>query len=453
MFFHTIDPERPIGVERTRPRGPLDAVGLTASVNSDLAFSERAAGFLRAYLADTGLREYSIFYVTELDMEDLDEHLPAMCASAGAPVPTWAAAPAVTEGGAGLRAVSIDSKDKPKICSAGFLRLSHADVVLARWHWVDVEHGGVNINWLCAAPTAEHIVRLRAQVRRHRHLYGQSTWQIIRGAHGGERVPRETVDDDALLMAPRLRERFFTEISGFFGEKVAALYKSLGVPYRRGVLLHGPPGNGKTSLIRHLAAKVPTIPGMILRPHARFDSDDLTTVLKRWADDAPAILVIEDLDWLLERVNVSCFLNLLDGVETATTGGLLLIATTNHPEKLDSAVNNRPGRFDVVMEIPPPDESLRLEYLRRHLPGVGDDVIAEAAAGGEGLAFAHLQEIVRLAGLIAVNAGRSVRIDEDVRKAFRTVRESFDDAVRRFPGAASGAFGLAELHRKRAVKR
>ena len=73
----------------------------------------------------------------------------------------------------------------------------------------------------------------------------------------------------------------------------------------------------------------------------------------------PAVLVIEDLDWLLEHTNVSTFLNLIDGVESdggRAAGGLLLIATTNHPDKLDPAVNNRPGRFDVVVEIPPPDE-------------------------------------------------------------------------------------------------
>jgi SpoVK/Ycf46/Vps4 family AAA+-type ATPase len=67
-------------------------------------------------------------------------------------------------------------------------------------------------------------------------------------------------------------------------------------------------------------------------------------VIRRWTRQAPAILIIEDLNWLLEQVNVSTFLNLLDGIDSRAGNGLLIIATTNHPNELDPAINNRPGR-------------------------------------------------------------------------------------------------------------
>jgi SpoVK/Ycf46/Vps4 family AAA+-type ATPase len=212
------------------------------------------------------------------------------------------------------------------------------------------------------------------------------------------------------------------------------------------VLLHGPPGNGKTSLIRWIGQRLPQIPGLILRPAAAFDTDDLTAVIRRWTHNAPGVLVIEDLDWLLKQVDVSAFLNLIDGVESHATGGLLLLATTNHPEKLDPAVNNRPGRFDVVIEIPSPDEWMRLEYLRKHLPGIADETIRASAKESDGLAFAHLEEIVRLSGLRAIAAGRTSRADEDVLSTVRAVREAYDEAIRGFPPAKPELpFGLGPL--------
>jgi SpoVK/Ycf46/Vps4 family AAA+-type ATPase len=111
-------------------------------------------------------------------------------------------------------------------------------------------------------------------------------------------------------------------------------------------------------------------------------------VIARWRDEAPALLVIEDLDWLLAKVSVSSFLNLIDGVDCEATGALLLIATSNHPDKLDPAVNHRPGRFDVVIEVPPPDEGQRFEFLRRGLPEMSEPLRRVIARRGRGV-FLH----------------------------------------------------------------
>ena len=63
--------------------------------------------------------------------------------------------------------------------------------------------------------------------------------------------------------------------------------------------------------------------------------------------------------------------------------GLLRIATTNHPDELDPAINNRPGRFDVVIEIPNPSPALRRTFLDRNLPDVDEAVFSGVAAIGE----------------------------------------------------------------------
>jgi SpoVK/Ycf46/Vps4 family AAA+-type ATPase len=209
---------------------------------------------------------------------------------------------------------------------------------------------------------------------------------------------------------------------------------SLKLPMRRGLLLYGPPGNGKTSIIRYIGTLLPKVGAMLLRPNATFDADDLAAVISELKDAAPAILVVEDLDWLLTKVNVSTFLNLLDGVETAGSAGLLLVATTNHP-----------GRFDAIIEIPLPDLGLRREYFAHHLLSWSAATLDDLAKETEYLSFAHLGEIIRLSGLLAIGAGRSDRTEDDVRSALKTVCDRARQGHRGFVPEPEVPFGLKGL--------
>lgn len=207
--------------------------------------------------------------------------------------------------------------------------------------------------------------------------------------------------------------------------------------------------DGKTSMIRAAGAALPKISAMILRQSEGFDTDELENVLDRWRRQAPAMLVIEDLNWLLERTKVSAFLNLLDGIDSKLTGGLLLIATTNYPEKLDPAVNNRPGRFDVVIEVPCPDRALRLEFLALKLPGMDEAAVRRVVEMTDGMSFAHLQEVLRFSGLLAIADHRSERSPDDLVRAAKTVRQGHEDAGRGFCPLPETPFGLAGLRERR----
>jgi SpoVK/Ycf46/Vps4 family AAA+-type ATPase len=189
---------------------------------------------------------------------------------------------------------------------------------------------------------------------------------------------------------------------------------------------------------------------MILRPGPTFDGDDLEGVIARWCAQAPAILVIEDLNWLLKKVDLSLFLNLIDGIERSAKAGSLLIATTNHPQELDPAINNRPGRFDVVIEVPCPDHTSRLEFLDRRLPDVAETIRCKLASLSDGFSFAHLHELLRLSGLRAIHHRRDRRSDADLLDAVNTLRATIDDAARGFPAKPELPFGL---HHVRAARR
>jgi chaperone BCS1 len=132
-------------------------------------------------------------------------------------------------------------------------------------------------------------------------------------------------------------------------------YGQRGVPWRRGYLFHGPPGTGKSSLIRALASElgrdIATVP---LSSRALSDED-----LRDGMTNAPrgAMLVLEDIDASFVGRNAgesaggvtfSGLLNAIDGV--AAQEGRILVMTTNHPDKLDPALI-RPGRADMHVEL------------------------------------------------------------------------------------------------------
>jgi mitochondrial chaperone BCS1 len=139
-------------------------------------------------------------------------------------------------------------------------------------------------------------------------------------------------------------------------------YADMGIPYRRGYLLYGPPGCGKTSFAQVLASELNLDISMLNLTHSNMNDNKLAEYLR----DAPfnSIIVLEDVDAIfVERnltkrhssddssssmVSFSGLLNAIDGV--ASQEGRIFFMTTNHVEKLDPALI-RPGRCDVRLEV------------------------------------------------------------------------------------------------------
>jgi len=426
---------------------------LVGALPAGLVFSERACGMLRAFLSERGLADWKIFSGYHLDISDIDYHFDAV----GDADAAWVSADALSRDGEPMMTLE-SSSTALWLASGGFLHLKNRQVIVARWSWIAEHDGSKRELLLVAAPSARQFGDLRERMRKHRRTWSANVWQFVSGYANcdGPRVARAPVDAASLFMPEALRDRVRTDVVSFFSESVAALYRSLDVPYRRGVLLHGPPGNGKTSLIRLLGAELPGVPFMVLRANANFDADDFTEIVRRWKNLAPAVLVIEDLNWLLKIVNISTFLNLLDGIDDTPNyaaqksggagEGLMLIATTNDPGALDPAINNRPGRFDVVIEIASPSDELRTQFLQVKLPGLGPEIVRRVGSLSRGFSFAHLQELLRLSGLFALAAGRSSRSSEDVIKAAEDIRRTQEQAHRGFPSATPDLpFGLQHL--------
>lgn len=152
----------------------------------------------------------------------------------------------------------------------------------------------------------------------------------------------------SLVLADNLLDELLADLREFLGS--SAWYAARGVPHRRGYLLHGPPGNGKTSLVAAVAAEVGLSVAVLSLNNKLLTDDGLRDLVD--ALPAGSVLLVEDIDCAFgpkreaaeaTGVTLSGLLNALDGVSSRE--GRVLFLTTNHPERLDPALV-RPGRVD-----------------------------------------------------------------------------------------------------------
>ena len=185
-----------------------------------------------------------------------------------------------------------------------------------------------------------------------------------------------------------------------------------GFPWRRGVLLVGPPGTGKTLVSRAVAAQLKTLPFLYVRDlqGTEYGKNPISAIFDRARKLAPCILSFEDIDSFINDANRGVFLNELDGFVANT--GILVLASSNHPERIDEALLKRPSRFDRVFHLGLPAEPERREYAirllsrgtlaSRILPELDKEQLAQQVAkDSEGFTPAYLKEVF-LAGALAL---------------------------------------------------
>lgn len=190
-------------------------------------------------------------------------------------------------------------------------------------------------------------------------------------------------------------------------------YMKSKIPWKRGVLLFGQPGNGKTSIIRTIISEYDFKPVTFV-PGA--NADALRETFAYAEEHSPSLLYIEDLDSLVENgLDISTFLNLLDGI--SAKNGLLVMATANNIKKLQTNITRRPSRFDRKFEIPLPNQEMSYIYLKRWFGNIIDNKkcreLAKAASENE-LSYAYLKDLYVSSVFEALSHNRKVPNNKDI---------------------------------------
>lgn len=234
-----------------------------------------------------------------------------------------------------------------------------------------------------------------------------ATWDYARGAGnylrgesfsvGGEFLPPTDETWGSLFLSPS-NERSLRIAARTVNEQGAAADC-------RGILMMGPPGNGKTLSCRVMRNEcAATFVWLSSRDFAYLGSfGGLTAAFDLARELAPAILCIEDADSWLDRYTVDLLKTEMDGV--GRHKGVVTAVTTNHPEALPEALIDRPGRFHDVLLYAAPDAEARVRMLAAWSPGLSEAERATVVEATDGMSGAYVREVTGYADTLARQEG------------------------------------------------
>jgi ATP-dependent 26S proteasome regulatory subunit len=236
------------------------------------------------------------------------------------------------------------------------------------------------------------------------------------------RLPQ--IERDKIILPEGLLQRIERQTLGFARHSETLL--RMGRHLKRGLLLHGAPGTGKTLTAMYLAAQM-TGRTVLLLTGRGLGLIERSCTMARLLQ--PAIVILEDVDLVAEertRSTATCtallfeLLNQMDGL--AEDADILFLLTTNRPDILEPALASRPGRIDQAIEVPLPDEGCRRRLFELYGRGLElrlarqDEFIART----KGASAAFIRELMRKAALFAADesAGAVVQ-DRHIEEALR----------------------------------
>lgn len=256
-----------------------------------------------------------------------------------------------------------------------------------RYHWILADNQEIAENFYAA------VCKWNAEIRDEVLVFEDGCWSKNPDLFESIKI----ANFDNLILEGTLKQDIQDDLLNFFACRDT--YESYGIPWKRGILFIGSPGNGKTHTIKALINKL-QLPCLYVKSlKSEYDNphDNIKQVFQRARQSAPCLLILEDIDSLVDGDNRSFFLNEIDGFAENT--GIVILATTNHPELIDSAILERPSRFDRKYYFELPAISERIAYINLwnnklkpelRLSDPGAIQIAEIT---EGFSFAYLKEL------------------------------------------------------------
>lgn len=203
-------------------------------------------------------------------------------------------------------------------------------------------------------------------------------------------VLQDVITDVLIRLADTVSDEVVKGILRFWESEESFL--THGILFKRGILLWGPAGSGKTATVNFIIQQIIQLGGVVVL----CDDPGLAAAglmyFRKIEPDRPVVFVMEDIEETIKAHGESKLLSLLDG-ETQVDK-IVYLATTNHPELLGARIVNRPSRFDEVRFIGMPNAMSRRIYLQHVLKNAKDVDLEQWVKDTKGLSIAHLKELM-----------------------------------------------------------
>lgn len=226
-------------------------------------------------------------------------------------------------------------------------------------------------------------------------------------------VRRDLCNDEIIKFNTGVVKQVSDEIEEF--QKREKIFKDMGFLHRRGYILYGPPGSGKTICAKSIIdASVQRIGAVAFSGN---NISMLSNGLKEFREVEPnrfIICLFEDIDAILRNNNEAFVLSMLDGEDQVDH--VLNIATTNYPERLDRRIVARPRRFDRVIKISHPEPIIREAFLKRKLKHVPDKTLKIWVKESEGLSFSAMTELIVSVVCLGIPLPKAAKILRDMNR-------------------------------------
>lgn len=216
--------------------------------------------------------------------------------------------------------------------------------------------------------------------------------------------------DDLFYFTDSIGDQVIKEIETFWN--AADRYAQRGYRHRRGYMLYGPQGSGKSSIVQQTISRIGERGGLVFLCTCPPELMNRALHNFRLVEPRrPVLCIFEDVDSIIAAHGDKEILSLLDG--ESQIDFVLNLATTNYPERLDRRIVARPRRFDRIIKVDMPGPNVREAYFKAKLTDASHAEIASLVEKSDGLSFAAMAEII-----ISVKC-----LGNDLEETLETLRE------------------------------
>lgn len=224
------------------------------------------------------------------------------------------------------------------------------------------------------------------------------------GMQGPYLVKRLLSTDDLVELPDDATSDVLAHIDDFNARRPK--YEEFGFVFKRGILLYGPQGSGKSSTIYRLIKKYTEADGVVFLCDYPSDCEANIEVLRHLEPNRPLLVVMEDVDDLVAYYGDRTLTKLLDGGDNVHN--VVFVATTNYPERLPPRLLRRPSRFDKVQYIGMPSDAARKAYLEATVPNITPTELANYVRETELLSIAQIKEVILLTFVYGIPLAEAV---------------------------------------------